>query len=143
LRVRVVLLAPVRCEELDTRTPRQLFLGLGRVVVAVSNSEPTGGLEEFRQHGKLVGIGRGYREAGDEPRPAHLHMHPEAVEGLPEQGVLTVSGFSPEARAAVGTSEQARRQGHRVADGEASIVRSEREEFLPEKLLDLPEVGGL
>jgi hypothetical protein len=143
LRMRIVLFGPVRCEELDTRTPGQLFGDLGRVVVAVSNGEPTGGLEKSRQHGKLVGISRSYRKAADESWPAHPHMHPEAVEGLPEESVLTESGFSPEARAAVGTSEQASRQGQGVADGKRRVVRSESEKLLPEALLDLPEVGGL
>jgi hypothetical protein len=125
---RVALLAPVRREELDTRTLRQLSLGLGRMVIAVSDGEPAGGLDKLWQYGKFVGIGRSYREAGDEPRPADPDVHPKAVKGLPEQGVLTEGGLSLEPAAAVGTSEQARWQRHRVANGEAAIVRSEREE---------------
>jgi len=70
-------------------------------------------------------------------------VHTEAVEGLLEENVLAKSGFSFEARAAVGAGEQARRQGHRVTKCEGGIVRGQREKLLPEKLLDLPEVGGL
>ena len=70
-------------------------------------------------------------------------MHPEAVEGLFEEGVLAESGFAAEARAAVGSGEQACRQGQRVADGEGGVVGSVGQEFLPEDLLGLPEVGRL
>ena len=70
-------------------------------------------------------------------------MHPETVEGLSEQRVLAKGRFSLEARAAVGAGEQASRQGHRVADGQGRIVRSETEKFLPEVLLELPEIGSL
>jgi hypothetical protein len=70
-------------------------------------------------------------------------MHPEAVEGLPEKGILAVSGFSSETPAAVGASEQARRQGHRVHEREGRVVRGEREKLLPEALLNLPEFGRL
>jgi hypothetical protein len=70
-------------------------------------------------------------------------MHPEAVEGLPEKRVLAESSFPFEAPAAVGASEQARWQWHRVHEGEGRVVGSEGEEILPEALLELPEVGGL
>jgi hypothetical protein len=84
-----------------------------------------------------------HRQAGDDSRPAHPHMHPEAVEGLLEEGVLAEGGFSFEARAAVGAGKQASRQGQRVHQCEGRTVGSEGEEFLPEALLYLPEVGGL
>ena len=45
--------------------------------------------------------------------------------------------------AAVGVGEGTRRQGHRVADGEGSIVRGQGEKLLPEALLALPEAGSL
>jgi len=60
-----------------------------------------------------------------------------------EEGVLAEGGLSTEAPATVGASEQASRQGESVADGEGRVVRNEREELLPEALLDLPEVGRL
>ena len=66
LGVGIALVAPVRREELDASTPRQLFLRLGRVVVAVPEGEPAGGLDEPRYNGELVGVGRGHREAGDD-----------------------------------------------------------------------------
>lgn len=40
-------------------------------------------------------------------------------------------------------ANQASRQGHRVADDEGRIVRSEGEKLLPEALLELPEIGCL
>ena len=132
---RIALLIPVRCEELYSHAPHQLFLGLGRVVVAVTDEQSTaGGLDELRYDGKLVGISRGHREAADEPRPANQHVQPEAIEGLPEQHVLAKGRLSAEAFTSVGTSEQACRQGHRVADGEGGVVRGERKELLPEVL---------
>ena len=70
-------------------------------------------------------------------------MHPEAVEGLLEEGVLAESGLPTESTAAVGAGEEARWQGHRVADGEGRVVRSESEELLPELFLELPQVGCL
>jgi hypothetical protein len=72
-------------------------------------------------------------------------VHPEAVEGLSEQRVLAEGGLPTEAFTPVGTSEEAHRSeaGHRVADGEGGLVRSERKETLPEVLLYLPEVGRL
>jgi len=70
-------------------------------------------------------------------------VHPETVEGLLEESVLAESGFPAESRAAVGSSEEAHRQGHRIADGKRRVVRSEGEKLLPEELLYLPEVGGL
>ena len=71
-------------------------------------------------------------------------MYPKTVEGLPEKGVLAESGLSPEAAAAVvGSGEQARRQWHRIYEREGGVVGSKRKEFLPEVLLELPEVGCL
>jgi hypothetical protein len=70
-------------------------------------------------------------------------MHPETVEGLLEEGVLAESGLSSKATAAVGASEQARWQGHGVYEREGGVVRSQREQFLPNALLYLPEVCSL
>ncbi len=65
------------------------------------------------------------------------------VEGLLEEGVLAESGLPFEARAAIGSGEQAHRQGHRVAHGEGRIVRNADEELSPEEFLDLPQVRCL
>ena len=70
-------------------------------------------------------------------------MHPEAVEGLLEEGVLAEGGFSLEAAAAVGAGKQARRQRHGVNQREGRVVGGDGEELLPEALLYLPEVGTL
>ena len=70
-------------------------------------------------------------------------MHPEAVEGLLEERVLAEGGLPAEAPATVGPGEQARWQGNRVTKREGGIVRSRREELLPNALLDLPKVGAL
>jgi hypothetical protein len=137
---RVLLLCPVRREELDAHATRQLFLGLGRPVIAIPDDETRGSLDDLWQHGELMGISRGHREAGNETRPANPNMHPEAVEGLPEKRVLAESRLAAKALAPVSAGEEAGRQGHRVADGEGGIVRGEREELLPEALLYLPEV---
>src|SRR5215216_6410557 len=78
---------------------------------AIPDGQAASGLEQFGEHGKLVGVGRSHRQAGDHSRPAHSHMHPKAVEGLLEQGVLAEGGFSLEAATAVGAGKQARRKG--------------------------------
>ncbi len=70
-------------------------------------------------------------------------MYSEAVEGLFEESVLAESSLPFEARAAVGSGEQTRRQGKRVRQGEGGIVRGFSQEFLPEELLYLPQVGRL
>jgi hypothetical protein len=57
-------------------------------------------------------------------------VHTDAVEGLLEQSVLAEATLTPEALAAVGTSEKANRQRWGVAQGESGIVRSEKEEVL-------------
>jgi hypothetical protein len=90
-----------------------------------------------------VGVGRSHRDAADHPRPANPYVHPKAVEGLLEEGVLAEGGLPFEARAAIGSGEQAYWQGQRVADGEGRVVRHAGEELSPEELLDLPQVGGL
>jgi hypothetical protein len=113
------------------------------MVVAVSNDQTGGSLYDLRQHRKLVSVGLGHRDAGEHPRPAEPKVHPETVEGLFEESVLAESGFSYEARAAVGASEQASRQRHRISDGDGGVVRGEHEELLPEALLYLPEIGRL
>ena len=113
------------------------------MVVAVCDEKARSSLSEFWEHGKLVGIGRGYRDASDHPRPANPHVHPKAVEGLPEQGVLAESGLPAESTATVGSGEQARRQRERVRQSEGRVVGSEGEKLLPEVLLDLEEVGRL
>ena len=138
----IALLTPVRRKELDAHSTRQLFLGLGRPVIAVPDDEPSGGLDEFGHDGELVGVGWGHREAGYETGPADPHVHPEAVEGLPEQRILAESRFAAEAFAPVGAGEEASRQGHRVDKREGRLVRSEREELLPEALLDLPRLAA-
>ena len=90
-----------------------------------------------------MGVGRDHRDAGDHPRPTEPKVHLETVEGLLEQSVLSEGRLTSESTAAVGAGEEARLQGHRIADGEGWVVRSEGEELLPEALLYLPEVGCL
>src|SRR5215213_2716451 len=141
-RRRVSLLGGIRGQKLNTHT-RQLLLGLGRVVVAISDEKARGGLDKLGDYRELVGVGRSYRDAADHPRPADPYVHPEAVEGLLEEGVLAESGLSFEARAAMGSGEQAHWQGHRVADGEGRVVRNADEELSPEEFLDLPQVRCL
>jgi hypothetical protein len=94
----IALLAPVRCEELDAHSTRQLFLCLGRVVVAVPDGEPVGELDEPWYDGELVGVGRGHRKAGDDAGPADPEVHPEPVEGLPESSVSFPKAASPRKR---------------------------------------------
>ncbi len=113
------------------------------MVVAVSDDQARSSLGEFWEHGKLVGIGWCYRDAGDHSRPANPYVHPKAVEGLLEEGVLAKSSLPFEALAAMGSGEQAYWQRHRVADGEGRLVRNAGEEFSPEELLGLPQVGRL
>ena len=137
---RVLLLGAVGRKEFDAHATQQLFLGLGRPVIAIPDDETRGSLDDLRQHAELMGISRGHREAGDETGPANPNVHPEAVEGLPEKRVLAESRLAAKALAPVSAGEEAGRQGHRVADGESRVVRGEREELLPETLLYLPEV---
>jgi hypothetical protein len=122
---------------------RQLFFGLGRVVVAVPDEHTSGPLGEFGDDRELVSVGRSDRNAGDHPWPADPRVYPKAVEGLFEEGVLAEGGFSFETLAAVGSGEQARRQGERVRQGEAGVVRGLSQEALPEALLGLPQVRRL
>jgi hypothetical protein len=49
-------------------------------------------------------------------------VHPEAIEGLPEQRVLADGRLPAQAFTPVGTSGVASRQGHRIADSEASTL---------------------
>jgi hypothetical protein len=113
------------------------------MVVAISDDRARSSLGDLWEHGKLVGIGRGYRDAADHPRPANPHMHPKAIEGLLEESVLAESSLPFEALAAMGSGEQTRWQGHRVADGEGRVVRNAGEELSPEELLGLPQVRCL
>ena len=70
-------------------------------------------------------------------------MHPEAVEGLLDKDVFAEGGFAAKAFAPVGAGEEARWQRHRVDEGKGRVMRGEEEQFLPEALLNLPEVGRL
>jgi len=71
-------------------------------------------------------------------------VHPKAVEGLLEEGVLAESSLPFEALAAMGSGEEVSWQGHRVTDGEERVVRNAAgEELLPEELLGLPQVRCL
>src|SRR5215208_3556337 len=82
-------------------------------------------------------------KAGDDTGPADPNVHPEAVEGLFEERVLSESRLSAEAFAPVGAGEEARGKGHRVDESEGRVVGDEEKQFLPEALLNLPEVGRL
>jgi len=96
-RGRIALFDAVGCQQRDAHAPLQLFPHLKRPVIAIpDDGQAASGLKQFWEHGKLVGVGRSHRQAGDHPRPAHSHMLPEAVEGLLEQGVLAEGGFSLE-----------------------------------------------
>jgi hypothetical protein len=139
---RISLLGRMWDQKLHTHT-RQLFSGLWRMEVAISYDDPGGKLYKLRHHRELVSVGGGHRDAGDQPRPAEANVHPEAVEGLPEQRVLAEGRFPFEARAAVDASKEASRQGHRVADSKGWVVGSERKELLPKTLLDFTEVSCL
>jgi hypothetical protein len=118
----VCLLGGVRGQK-RYASPRQLFFGLGRVVVALSDEKARGGLGEFGEHREFVGVGRGHRQTCDHSRPADPYVHPKAVEGLFEESVFAEGGLSLKTSAAVGTGEQACRQRHRVAKREGGIVR--------------------
>jgi hypothetical protein len=90
-----------------------------------------------------VGICRSYRKPSNDAWPANPRVHPETVEGLLEESVFAESGLSLKTPTAVGSGEQARRQGERVCQSEAGLVRGLGQELLPEELLGLPEVGRL
>jgi hypothetical protein len=139
----ISFLGGVRGQKFNAHALSQLLCGFGRVVVAVSYDDPRGKLGEFWKHRELMGVGRGHREASDHPRPADPYVHPKAIEGLPEQRILAEGGLATETLAAISAGEQARRQGHRIADGEGGVVGSVGQELLPEVLFDLPEVGCL
>ena len=95
---RISLFGGVWSEQLDPHA-RQLLCGLRRVVIAVPDEKAGGALGEFGEHGEFVSVGGGHRDAGDQPRPAEPNVHPEAVEGLPEQRILAEGRFPFEARA--------------------------------------------
>jgi hypothetical protein len=76
-RGRVSLLGAIRGQKLHTNA-RQFLPGLWRMVVAVSDDQAGSSLDNLREHGKLVGIGRGYRDAGDHTRPAKPLRAPES-----------------------------------------------------------------
>ena len=142
-RGRVSFLGGIRSHKLHTHHALEFCFGLWRMVVAVPNDQPRSSFDDLRHDRKLVGIGRGHREASDHSRPTDPRMHPEAVESLPEKSVLAEGSFSLEAFTAVSTGEQTRWQGHRIHEREGRVVGSESEEFLPETLLDLPKVCRL
>jgi hypothetical protein len=87
----------------------QLFLGLGRMVIAVPDEHTRGSFGDLGHYRELVGVGRGHREASDDPRPAHPRVHPQTVEGLLEEGVLAEGRLAAKALAPVGTGKQASR----------------------------------
>jgi hypothetical protein len=117
----VSFLGGVRSQKLHTHTS-QLLAGLWRMVVAISDEKARSSFGEFGEYGKLMGIGRSYRDAADHSRPANPQMCPKAVEGLFEERVLAESGLPFEALAAIGSGEGACWQGHRVADGKRRVV---------------------
>jgi hypothetical protein len=139
----ISFLGSVGGHKLYAHRAQELFFGLGRVVIAIPDHDAVGTFDDLGQHRELVGVSRGYREVSDETGPRHPHMHPKTVEGLLEEGVLAESGLPPESTAVVGAGEEARWQGHRVADSEGWVVRSEGEKLLPEVLLDLEEIVAL
>src|SRR3712207_1903340 len=69
----VSFLGGVRSQKLHTNA-YQLLPGLWRMVVAVSDDQPRSALDDLREHGKLVDIGRGYRDVGDHSWPADPHV---------------------------------------------------------------------
>ena len=99
LGLRVSFLGGVGGQELHAHA-RQLLPPLRRVVVAISDDQAGGKLGDLREHGELVDVGRGHRDTGDHPRPADPRVHPETVEGLPEQRVLAEGRLPTKARAA-------------------------------------------
>jgi hypothetical protein len=132
LRIWISLFGGVGSQKLYAHL-RQLLLGLGRVVVSIPDHHTAGSSDDLRDYRELVDVGWGYREAGNQPRPANPHMRSEAIEGLLEEGVLAEGRFTAEASTAVGPGEEARWQGHRVADGEGEVVRGEGKKLLPER----------
>src|SRR5215210_733830 len=140
--VGISFLGGVGSQELN-RHARQLFLGFGRVVVAVPDDDPGGELDEFGEQVEFMSVGWSYAQASDYAWPGYPHVYSKAVEGLPEQRIFAEGSLTTEAFTAVGTSEEARWQGHRVADGQSGVVGGEAEKLLPEALLDLPKVGCL
>ena len=98
LGIRVELLGGVRGQQLDTHC-RQLLLGFRRVVVAVSDDQAGGGLDEIWEDAELVDVSRSHRQTGNDARPTDPRVHPKAVEGLPEQRVLAEGGLPAKAPA--------------------------------------------
>ena len=117
----VSFLGGVRSQKLHTHTS-QLLAGLWRMVVAISDEKARSSFGEFWDHGEFMGVGWSHRKTSYDPRPANPCVHPKAVEGLLEEGVLAESGLPFEALAAIGSGEGACWQGHRVADGKRRVV---------------------
>jgi hypothetical protein len=95
--VGIALLGLVGGRKLDA-PPSQFLPNWGRPVVAIPNHHASGTLDQPGHYRKLVGIGRSYREAGYEPRPTDPEVHPEAVDGLLEEGVFAEGGLSSRKR---------------------------------------------
>ncbi len=106
LGIGIALLGPVGSQKLDA-SPGQFLPNRRRPVVAVPNHHAPGMLNQVGHYRKLVGVGSGYRDASDHPRPADPHVCPKAVEGLPEERVLAEGSLSLKTPAAVGAGEQA------------------------------------
>ena len=70
----IPFLGRVRSQKLYAHR-RQILLRLRRMVVAIPDEQARGSLGDLRHDGKLVGVGRGHRDAGDDPGPADSRVH--------------------------------------------------------------------
>jgi hypothetical protein len=97
-RMRVISFVSVWCHEFDA-LPIQILYCLRRAVVAVSDHDAGGALEEFGDDREFMYVGWCHREeVGYDPEPADPHVHPKAVEGVLEKRVLAEKAASPQKR---------------------------------------------
>jgi hypothetical protein len=68
--VGISFLGGVGSQELN-RHARQLFLRFGRVVVAVTDDDPGGKLDEFGEQMEFMSVGRSYAQTSDDAWPGY------------------------------------------------------------------------
>ena len=146
----ITLLVLVGRQQLEGRLAMaQVFLELGRTIVAVAQGEAGLAVQQLGRYGHIRLVRRSYGEACDQAGPGHVQVQAQTPKGLPRHMVIAVSGTQllavlvAEAVTKGGTRKAAHGQRQGINETKVAPLGHDLEPVLPEALFEVAQIGGL
>src|ERR1051325_783182 len=112
-------------------------------IIAVAQAVAFSALKQLLKHRRITEAGGRDDHPRNYTRPSYPHVQAEAVEGLLDRMIFAVARLGAKALAALRPRELADRHREANGNGKVRVAAGLRNELLPQRLFDFPEVGRL